>query len=182
MISHDSSVGWIAHCLSYLWPGFNSQPRQSISKDFFLADHTWASVVENGSISPQWHNLWAARRKAEVQPRTDDGWWRKKQKTDMAAECRSSISELLIDLVSPSSPWIMAHDTLSGRHPMLPFNYTGRSCWRFHTNSSTMSHNCYNMSGLDAASSADSWGEDAYGVLSLYVAAQPHEWPLWQWM
>jgi len=26
--------------LSSLWPGFNSQPRRSISRDFSLADHT----------------------------------------------------------------------------------------------------------------------------------------------
>ena len=29
-------------------------------------------VAENGSMTP--HNLWTARRKAEIQPRTDDGW------------------------------------------------------------------------------------------------------------
>jgi len=36
---------------------------------------SWASVAENGSISPPNtpHNLWTSRRKAEVQPWIDDG-------------------------------------------------------------------------------------------------------------
>jgi len=38
-VSHDSSVDRIANCLSSLWPGFNSKPRRSISRDFSLADH-----------------------------------------------------------------------------------------------------------------------------------------------
>ena len=51
----------LSHCLSSLWPGFNSQPWQIISRDFSLADHTLPirpepTWQENGSISPQWHH------------------------------------------------------------------------------------------------------------------------------
>ena len=45
------------------------------------ANQSWASEVENGPISPQWHapqNLWKLRRKAEVQLWTDNGWGKKK--------------------------------------------------------------------------------------------------------
>ena len=57
----------IAHCLSSLWPGFNSQPRRSISRDFSLADNTLnpslASVAENGPISPQLHHTICGQRR-----------------------------------------------------------------------------------------------------------------------
>ena len=54
--SHDSSVGE-SHCLFFPWLGFNSQPWQSILRDFFLADHilcqpVWDSITKNGSVSP----------------------------------------------------------------------------------------------------------------------------------
>jgi len=53
----------IAHCLSPLWPRFNSQPRRSISRDFSLADHTlptrpepacqtMAQSPQNGTTQP----------------------------------------------------------------------------------------------------------------------------------
>jgi len=74
----------ISHYLSSPWLGFNSQPWQNISKDYSLADHTLPTRPEPARQkmaqylpSKASHNLWTARRKAEVQPRTDDGWQNK---------------------------------------------------------------------------------------------------------
>jgi len=36
----------VAQWNSSLWPGFNSQPRRSISRDFSLADHNLSSPAE----------------------------------------------------------------------------------------------------------------------------------------
>jgi len=66
--------------ISSLWLGFNCQPWQSISRDFALADRTlstrpgqaWQKMLNIPSMTP--HNLRTARRKAEVQLRTDNGW------------------------------------------------------------------------------------------------------------
>lgn len=47
------------HCLSFLSPGFYSQLSQSFQRIFLLAGHIsliWASMAENGSISPWWNH------------------------------------------------------------------------------------------------------------------------------
>ena len=81
LVSRDSAVGeWESHCLSYLWPGFNSHPWRSVSRGFH-----WLITLSQPVLSQRgrkWlnlplmtpHNLWTVRRKAEVQLRTDNGW------------------------------------------------------------------------------------------------------------
>ena len=71
--------------LSSLWPGFNSQPRRSISRDFSLTDHTLPPILSQRgkkwlnlpSITP--HNLLIARRKVKVQPWIEDCWIKTRQ-------------------------------------------------------------------------------------------------------
>ena len=74
----------LAHCLSSLWPGFNSQPRRSISKDFIsgwshFVNPSWASVTENGSISPPWHHTTCGQWGGSP---TMDRWWLNKKKSE----------------------------------------------------------------------------------------------------
>jgi len=54
--------------------GFNSQPQQSIPRDFsHSANPSWASVAENGSISPQWHHTTCGQRGGRL--KSTDRWW-----------------------------------------------------------------------------------------------------------
>jgi len=48
----NPSLSGIAHCLSSPWPGFNSQPRRSISRDFSLTDRTLPTRPE-----PAWYKM-----------------------------------------------------------------------------------------------------------------------------
>ena len=41
-----------SHCLFFLWPGFNSLLRRSISRNFSLADHTLSTCLE-----PAWQKM-----------------------------------------------------------------------------------------------------------------------------
>jgi len=49
--------------LSSLWPGFNSRPWRSISRDFFLADHTLPTRPE-----PAWHKMAQSPLNGTTQP------------------------------------------------------------------------------------------------------------------
>ena len=71
----------ITHCLSSLWPGFNSQPRRSISKDFSLADRILPTRPE-----PAWQKMAQSPLNDTTQPvdseeegqsPTMDRWWLK---------------------------------------------------------------------------------------------------------
>ena len=56
----------VSHCVSSLWPGFNSRPRRSTSRDFSLADHTRCFVHSSGctkerSGAPLEKSSWRSR-------------------------------------------------------------------------------------------------------------------------
>ena len=60
------------NCLSFPWPGFNFRPRQSVSRDSFLAGHTLPihsdpalrKMARYPLMAP--HNLWTSRKKVEI--------------------------------------------------------------------------------------------------------------------
>ena len=67
LTSQSWQLSGLAYCQSSLWPESNSQPRRSISGDFFpgwshSANLSWASVAESGSISPPWHHTTCGQR------------------------------------------------------------------------------------------------------------------------
>ena len=108
---HDSSVGerMILTVCPLRGPG--STPRcGGVSRDFSLADRTlptrpepaWQKWLNLPSVSP--HNLWAVRRKAEVQLWTDNGWKRRTLKT-LYFRFLSSAHLLTLCVLSHFSLW-----------------------------------------------------------------------------
>jgi len=76
--SHEHSLGfpgdigqtWLSSRLLWqTWPSCNSWPWQSVSKDF-----SWLISANLFWSSRKGFNLWTSRRKAEVQPWTDNSW------------------------------------------------------------------------------------------------------------